>query len=172
MRALALLILFIPACGGGVSASPSCKVDTYPDDCVSANDGCDAVTKKCKLAPKCSSDQDCNGYTCTISSVCRLNCRGQAGPDDSLCDIGYLCDAMTLECQKATNCDPGAGTSGCNGLLCDPVTMLCVVGASCITDDDCGTYYCDPVAGCYTSCMDFTQCGSNYTCDFISGRCS
>lgn len=170
MRALTFVILLITACGGG-GGSSTCKVDSYPDDCSSANDGCDAVSKKCKLAPKCASDDDCGGYACTISEVCRLNCRGQSGADDSQCAIGYLCDPTTFECQKATDCDPGAGTAGCNGLLCDPATMMCLVGAQCFSDDDCGTYYCDLSAGCYTSCEDFTQCGAAYTCDDITHRC-
>ena len=147
MRAFSLVILLIPACGGGGS-SP-------------------------KMGAPCNVDTDCTGgFICTQSLKCALTCKNTGGmADDTLCTIGYVCDTKSYNCGVATDCDPGAGNADCNGYLCDPATMHCNLGAQCFTDDDCGTYHCDLNAGCYTSCEDFTECGSNYMCDSITHRC-
>jgi hypothetical protein len=169
MRLVHLSALIVFAASGCGIEKTSCNPDVYPDDCP-VSEGCDPTTKKCELAATCKSDADCAGFLCTISGVCRRNCRGQTGPDDTQCATGNLCDPTKLTCAAATTCDPNQGDSGCNGLNCDAATSMCVTGADCVVDDDCGNYHCGS-AGCYTSCTDFTQCGPTYTCDSFSNTC-
>ena len=165
MRIFLLSLMTLAGCGGGSSSGDKCDPTVYPDSCPTGL-GCDAVLKKCETLASCQSSEDCGGFTCNTSDLCLRNCQGATGADDSRCEAGYLCDAKALTCTRVTSCDPSAGVGGCNGLLCDPATSMCILGADCATDDDCGNYACDPVGGCYTSCEDLSQCGINYDCDF------
>jgi hypothetical protein len=156
---------------GGTTGGPAgvtCDPNLYPDPC-DPNVVCDAITKKCVSATTCSDHTPCNGYTCTISSICVRNCRGATGPDDNFCDTGYKCSTANA-CVKVTTCDPKL-TNPCNGTQCDATDKTCKQGTACTDDVPCGSYTCTMGGFCNLSCNSATQCKVGKTCNMTTGAC-
>jgi hypothetical protein len=166
-----ILLCSIISCDGtgGPGGIGSCDVNKYPDDC-SANEACNAATQKCETATSCTSNANCGGYLCTISSVCRKNCRGQTGANNGDCDTGYRCNATTFACEKVTTCNPSE-TDPCNGLMCDAASKTCKNGAACTDDTPCGNFTCTASGFCNISCSGAQQCKVGTTCNTTSATC-
>lgn len=167
MRTFSLLICVL---GCGDSGIIDCDPSHYPDDCA-AKERCDASSKKCETAKSCTQSSECGGYACSISSVCERNCRGQTGPDDSLCDGGYRCNT-SFACAKVASCQPTQDTTQCNGLFCDAVTKTCKASPACNDDTPCGSYSCEVIGGfCRLACGENSHCASGKTCDTTASTC-
>jgi hypothetical protein len=173
MRTIFVLIISAAGCDNTTGI-----IDCTPkgiDSKCSASERCDATTKKCMTAVSCSKNSECNGYACSITSVCERNCGTTTGSSDNLCGEGYKCNATTYVCTKIASCDPADfnNTIQCNGWHCDGATKMCKSSPSCSDDTPCGSYACDILNGhCWLSCAATAQCSSGKTCNTTTNTCS
>ncbi|WP_236520110.1 hypothetical protein [Sandaracinus amylolyticus] len=143
----------------------------------------------CGSAEECRADDECSDhFACErvypddpTRGLCVDDCEGSTGnPSDSLCAPGAACTGDGFRCEPTVGsaCTPGdLSTVACNGFLCDPSTMRCIVPTSCTDDAECGAYVCMNAGRgtrgyCAVVCEGVPDtCASGLTCSAATGVC-
>ncbi len=164
-------------CTCNAPAAATCQGCNQDTDCASSS--CNTTTHMCNGA--CTTDAQCNGFTCTNgacdcatrsgAALCQP-CAQNADCQSNLCD--FATGECTLRCQADTDCASA-------GVICDPNRNRCNCGVAvgsiticgaCNADADCASGHCNNNQCNVTACTVNSDCGAIYVCQNNACNCN